>query len=108
MGRVKDYAVDLADELIDAAVQKVKKGYDRSKAIKDLLNDPAVRTFFDEVDIDQIMDFELTEKNFLQLPVVQSSYFRCFPCGAGFKPLQYKLHIMTKHKLGNKPFQMFL
>ena len=49
MGRVKDYAVDLADELIDAAVQKVKKGYDRSKAIKDLLNDPAVRTFFDEV-----------------------------------------------------------
>ena len=59
MGRVKDYAVDVADELIDAAVQKVKKGYDRSKAIKDLLNDPAVRTFFDEVDIDQIMDFEL-------------------------------------------------
>ena len=58
--------------------------------------------------VHQIMDFELTEKNFLQLPVVQSSYFRCFPCGAGFKPLQYKLHIMTKHKLGNKPFQMFL
>ena len=53
MGRVKDYAVDLADELIDAAVQKVKKGYDRSKAIKDLLNDPAVRTFFDEVDYTQ-------------------------------------------------------
>ena len=58
--------------------------------------------------VHQIMDFELTEKNFLQLPVVQSSYFRCFPCGAGFKPLQYKLHIMTKHKLGNKPFLIFL
>lgn len=59
MGRVKDYAVDVADELIDAAVQKVKKGYDRSKAIEDLLNDPAVTIFFDKDDLENIMDFEL-------------------------------------------------
>jgi hypothetical protein len=59
MGRVKDYAVDVADELIDASVQKVKKGYDRSKAIKDLLNDPAVTIFFDKDDLENIMDFEL-------------------------------------------------
>tara|TARA_R100001510_G_C7596950_1_gene164742 strand:- start:370 stop:579 length:210 start_codon:yes stop_codon:yes gene_type:complete len=59
MGRVKDYAIDVSDELIDTAIKKVKKGYDRSKAIKDLLNDPAVTIFYDKDDLENIMDFEL-------------------------------------------------
>jgi hypothetical protein len=59
MGRVKDYAVELADELIDSAVNKIQKGRSMEDAIKDLLNDPAVATFYDKADLDMIIDFEL-------------------------------------------------
>tara|TARA_R100000353_G_scaffold38965_1_gene30933 strand:+ start:3234 stop:3443 length:210 start_codon:yes stop_codon:yes gene_type:complete len=59
MGRVKDYAIELADELIDSAVKKIQKGKSMEDAIKDLLNDPAVTSFYDKADLDMIIDFEL-------------------------------------------------
>tara|TARA_Y100001938_G_C7908306_1_gene338252 strand:+ start:144 stop:353 length:210 start_codon:yes stop_codon:yes gene_type:complete len=59
MGKVKDYAIEVADELIDSAVNKIQKGKSMYDAVEELLQDPAVTAFYDKAELDLIIDFEL-------------------------------------------------
>jgi len=60
MSKTNAWAYDEAENKIDVAVEKVKKGYAKDKAIKELLADTNIAGFFDEQDLDMIFDFEMT------------------------------------------------
>ena len=47
MSKTSAWAYDEAENKIDVALEKVKKGYDKDQAIKDLLADSNVAGFFD-------------------------------------------------------------
>ena len=60
MSKTNAWAYDEAENKIDVALEKVKKGYDKDQAIKDLLDDSNIAGFFDKQDLDMIFDFEMT------------------------------------------------
>ena len=59
MSKTNAWAMDEADKKIDQAVKKVKEGYDRQQAIKELLADSNISGFFDDADLDMIFEFEI-------------------------------------------------
>ena len=60
MSKTSAWAYDEAENKIDVAVEKVKKGHAKDKAIKELLADSNIAGFFDEQDLDMIFYFEMT------------------------------------------------
>ena len=51
--------------------------------------------------IHQVEQYLMTEKNYIFLPTVKSTYLRCFPCSSAFSTtLGYRIHILDKHNKG--------
>jgi len=48
-------------------------------------------------DIHKIENFVVTDENYTNLPTVNSTIYRCFPCSKSFNMLGYKLHVKDKH-----------
>ena len=61
MSKTSAWAYDVAESAIDAAIGQIKKGADREATLTLLLEDSNVRGFFDEQELNQILDFELQD-----------------------------------------------
>ena len=94
------------------AVQKIKLGGEGSYyAKKNLICLECSRCFNETGTLRNHMknshsevEFVLSEKNYINLPEVKSTYFRCFPCSSHFsQSLQYRVHVMRQHKSGQCP-----
>ena len=94
------------------AVQKVKLGGEGSYyAKKNLICLECSRCFNETGTLRNHMknshsevEFVLSEKNYINLPEVKSTYLRCFPCSSHFsQSLQYRVHVMRQHKSGQCP-----
>ena len=61
MSKTSAWAYDVAESAIDTAIGQIKKGADREATLTLLLEDSNVRGFFDEQELNQILDFELQD-----------------------------------------------
>ena len=61
MSKTSAWAYDVAESAIDVAISQIKKGADREATLTLLLEDSNVRGFFDEQELNQILDFELQD-----------------------------------------------
>jgi len=61
MSKTSAWAYDVAEAAIDTAIGQIKKGADREATLTLLLEDSNVRGFFDEQELNQILDFELQD-----------------------------------------------
>jgi len=61
MSKTAAWAYDEAEKKIEEALNKVRDGYERDKAIKELLDDPNVANFFGEEELDSVFSFELQD-----------------------------------------------
>ena len=61
MSKTSAWAYDVAELAIDTAIDQIKKGADREATLTLLLEDSNVRGFFDEQELNQILDFELQD-----------------------------------------------
>ena len=64
MGRLKDISYYDAEVLLDAAVERVKRGADRSKEIDKLCKHEVVTTYFTREELITVFDFELQDPRF--------------------------------------------
>jgi len=62
MSKTSAWAYDLAELAIDTAISQIKKGADRESTLTLLLEDSNVTGFFDEEELNQILDFELQDR----------------------------------------------
>mgnify|MGYP003626069390 CR=1 FL=1 len=62
MSKTSAWAYDVAELAIDTAIGQIKKGADRESTLTLLLEDSNVRGFFDEQELNQILDFELQDR----------------------------------------------
>ena len=62
MSKTSAWAYDLAEAAIDTAIGQIKKGADRESTLTLLLEDSNVTGFFDEEELNQILDFELQDR----------------------------------------------
>ena len=90
------------------AVQKVKLGGEGVLTKKNLICLECSRCFNEMGTLRNHMksthpevEFVLSEKNYINLPEVKSTYLRCFPCSSQFgHSLMYRVHVMRQHKSG--------
>ena len=61
--KVKDTAFDEAEDIIDMYIQKIKKGYDYDRAMKELTSDRDVLVYFNEQQLADIIDWELQHES---------------------------------------------
>jgi len=61
MSKTSAWAYDVAESAIDVAIGQIKKGANREATLTLLLEDSNVRGFFDEQELNQILDFELQD-----------------------------------------------
>ena len=61
MSKTSSWAYDVAELAIDTAIDQIKKGADRESTLTLLLEDSNVKGFFDEQELNQILDFELQD-----------------------------------------------
>ena len=61
MSKTSAWAYDVAELAIDTAISQIKKGADRESTVTLLLEDSNVSGFFDEQELNQILDFELQD-----------------------------------------------
>ena len=61
MSKTSAWAYDVAELAIDTAIGQIKKGADRESTLTLLLEDSNVSGFFDEQELNQILDFELQD-----------------------------------------------
>ena len=62
MSKTSAWAYDVAEAAIDTAISQIKKGADRESTLTLLLEDNNVTGFFDEEELNQILDFELQDR----------------------------------------------
>tara|TARA_R100001015_G_C4519979_1_gene89254 strand:+ start:83 stop:307 length:225 start_codon:yes stop_codon:yes gene_type:complete len=62
MSKTSAWAYDIAEQAIDVAIDQIKKGADREATLTLLLEDNNVRGFFDEQELNQILDYELQDE----------------------------------------------
>jgi|TARA_R110002020_G_scaffold343169_1_gene557493 hypothetical protein len=62
MSKTSAWAYDVAEAAIDTAISQIKKGADRESTLTLLLEDSNVTGFFDEEELNQILDFELQDR----------------------------------------------
>ena len=62
MSKTNAWAYDIAEQAIDVAIDQIKKGADREATLTLLLEDNNVRGFFDEQELNQILDYELQDE----------------------------------------------
>jgi|TARA_R110000744_G_scaffold5096_1_gene17924 hypothetical protein len=61
MSKTGAWAYDVAELAIDVAINQIKQGASREDTLTLLLEDSNVRGFFDEQELNQILDFELQD-----------------------------------------------
>ena len=61
MAKTKQWAMDEADTTIDYAIQEVRNGFDREKAIEILMRNDNVMNFYSRDDLEMIFEFELSD-----------------------------------------------
>ena len=61
MSKTGAWAYDVAELAIDTAINQIKQGASREDTLTLLLEDSNVRGFFDEQELNQILDFELQD-----------------------------------------------
>ena len=61
MAKTKEWAMDEADTTIDYAIQEVRNGFDRDKAIEILMRNDNVMNFYSQDDLEMIFEFELSD-----------------------------------------------
>ena len=64
MGRLKDISYYDAEVLLDAAVERVKRGADRDKEIDKFCEHEVVTTYFTREELITVFDFELQDPRF--------------------------------------------
>ena len=64
MNRLKDISYYDAEVLLDAAVERVKRGADRDKEIDKLCEHEVVTTYFTREELITVFDFELQDPRF--------------------------------------------
>jgi len=62
MSKTSAWAYDIAEQAIDVAIDQIKKGADREATLTLLLEDNNVKGFFDEQELNQILDYELQDE----------------------------------------------
>ena len=61
MAKTKQWAMEEADRTIDYAIQEVREGFDKDKAIEILMNNQNVTSFYNQDELEMIFEFELSE-----------------------------------------------
>ena len=61
MAKTKQWAMEEADTTIDYAIQEVREGFDKDKAIEILMNNQNVTSFYNQDELEMIFEFELSE-----------------------------------------------
>ena len=61
MAKTKQWAMEEADTTIDYAIQEVRNGFDKDAAIRILMNNENVMSFYTQDDLEMIFEFELSD-----------------------------------------------
>ena len=61
MAKTKQWAMEEADTTIDYAIQEVRNGFDKEKAIEILIKNEIVMSFYSQDELELIFEFELSD-----------------------------------------------
>ena len=61
MAKTKQWAMEEADTTIDYAIQEVRNGFDKEKAIEILMKNENVMSFYSKDELELIFEFELSD-----------------------------------------------
>ena len=61
MAKTKQWAMEEADTTIDYAIQEVRNGFDKEKAIEILMKNENVMSFYSKDELELIFKFELSD-----------------------------------------------